>query len=120
MGTTGSVAFMFDQFGVFRLKPEGLDRDELELDLIDNGLEELDDGTNDKGEALLIVRCAREDFGNMQNGLDEKKIEIASSGFEWVPKTTTDLSDEQIDEVLKLVERLEDDDDVQEIFHNLA
>ena len=120
MGTTGSVAFMFDQFGVFRLKPEGLDRDELELELIDHGLEELDDTTNDKGEALLIVRCAREDFGNMQNGLDEKKIEVASSGFEWVPKTTTDLSNEQVDEFLKLVERLEDDDDVQEIFHNLA
>lgn len=120
MGTTGSVAFMFDQFGVFRLKPEGLDRDELELELIDHGLEELDDGLNDKGEQLLIVRCGREDFGNMQNALEGKKIDVASSGFEWVPKTTTDLSDEQVDEVLKLVAKLEDDDDVQEIFHNLA
>jgi len=120
MGTTGSVAFMFDQFGVFRLKPEGLDRDEIELDLIDHGLEELDDGTNDKGEEVLIVRCARENFGNLQNALEEKKIDVASSGFEWVPKTTSELTEEQVDEVLKLIDRLEEDDDVQEIFHNLA
>ena len=120
MGTSGSVAFLFDQFGVFRLKPEGLDRDELELELIDYGLEELDDGFNDKGSPLLIVRCARDEFGNMQNALEEKKVDVASSGFEWVPKTTSDLSNEQVDEVLKLVTKLEDDDDVQEIFHNLA
>ncbi|PRQ01240.1 YebC/PmpR family DNA-binding transcriptional regulator [Enhygromyxa salina] len=120
LGSTGSVAFMFDQFGVFRLDPEGLDRDELELTLIDHGLDQLDDGINDDGDPVLVLRCAREDFGNLQAGLDANKIAVASSGFEWVPKTTTELSDEQTDAVLKLIDRLEQDDDVQVVFHNLG
>jgi YebC/PmpR family DNA-binding regulatory protein len=120
LGSTGSVAFMFDQFGVFRLDPEGLDPDELELELIDHGLEQLDDGINDEGKPVLVLRCAREDFGNLQAGLEAKKIAVASSGFEWVPKTMTELSDEQTDEIIKLIDKLEQDDDVQEVFHNLA
>ncbi|KIG18635.1 YebC-like protein [Enhygromyxa salina] len=120
LGSTGSVAFMFDQFGVFRLDPEGLDRDELELLLIDHGLEQLDDGINDDGDPVLVLRCAREDFGNLQAGLDANKIAVASSGFEWVPKTTTELSDDETDAVLKLIDRLEQDDDVQVVFHNLG
>ncbi|PRP96576.1 putative transcriptional regulatory protein [Enhygromyxa salina] len=120
LGNSGSVAFMFDQLGVFRLDPEGLDRDELELELIDHGLEQLDDGINDDGDPVLILRCAREDFGNLQSGLEAKKIAVASSGFEWVPKTTTELSDEDTDEVLELIDRLEQDDDVQVVFHNLG
>ena len=119
LGTTGSVAFMFQQLGVFRLKPEGLDRDELELSLIDHGLEELLDGTSDEGEALLLARCARDDFGNLQSGLETMKLEPVSSGFEWVPATTTELDEAGMDAVLKLIERLEQDDDVQAVFHNL-
>ena len=120
LGSSGSVAFMFEQFGVFRLKPEGLDREELELELIDHGLEELDDGPNDAGKPLLVVRCARDNFGTLQTELEARKLEVDSSGFEWVPKTVTELPDEAVDEVLKLVARLEEDDDVQEVFHNLA
>lgn len=120
LGSTGSVAFMFDQFGVFRLDPEGLDPDELELELIDHGLESLDDGINDDGKPVMVLRCAREDFGNLQAGLDAKKIAVLSSGFEWVPKTTTELSDDETDAVLKLIDRLEQDDDVQVVFHNLG
>jgi len=120
LGNAGSVSFMFDQLGVFRLKPDGVDRDELELELIDHGLEELADGTNDNGDLLLLIRCARESFGAMQAELESRKIEVDSSGFEWVPKTLTELSDEQVDEVVKLIDRLEQDDDVQEVFHNLA
>ena len=119
LGTTGSVSFMFQQLGVFRLKPEGLDRDELELSLIDHGLEELLEGTSDEGEALLLARCARDDFGNLQSGLETMKLEPVSSGFEWVPATTTDLDETGMDAVLKLIERLEQDDDVQAVFHNL-
>jgi YebC/PmpR family DNA-binding regulatory protein len=120
LGNTGSVSFMFDQFGVFRLNPEGLDRDELELELIDYGLEEMLDGTGEKGEAQLVLRCAREEFGNLQTGLEDRKISVVSSGFEWVPKTTTELGDDEQEAIAKLIARLEDDDDVQEVFHNLG
>jgi YebC/PmpR family DNA-binding regulatory protein len=119
LGATGSVAFMFDQFGAFRISPEGVDQEELELELIDHGLDDIVESQSDDGEPLLVLRCAREDFGNLQAGLEAKGIKVASSGFEWVPKTTTELDDEQADEVLKLIDRLEQDDDVQAVFHNL-
>ena len=120
LGASGSVAFMFDYYGTFRLSPDDVERDELELELIDHGLEELDDGLDDDGKEELILRCAREEFANLQSALDERKIEVKSSGFEWVPKTTTELSEEQLDDVLALISRLEDDDDVQHVFHNLG
>jgi len=119
LGATGSVAFMFDQFGAFRISPEGVDQEELELGLIDHGLDDIVESQSDDGEPLLVLRCAREDFGNLQAGLEANGIKVASSGFEWVPKTTTELDDEQADEVLKLIDRLEQDDDVQAVFHNL-
>jgi YebC/PmpR family DNA-binding regulatory protein len=120
LGNSGSVAFMFDQVGVFRLKPEGVERDELELELIDHGLEDLSDGKDEKDNDVLCLRCARDEFGNLQAALEERKLEVVSSGFEWIPKTTTELSDEQEEDVAKLIERLEEDDDVQQVFHNLA
>lgn len=120
LGASNSVMFMFDQFAVFRLRPEGIVRDELELELIDEGLEQLDDGLDDDGKPVLILRCAREAFGTLQAALDARKLTVVSAGFEWVPKTTTELSDEQTDEVLKLIDRLEQDDDIQKVFHNLG
>ena len=120
MGATGSVSFMFDKFGVFRISPEGIDREELELELIDHGLEEIVEETDEKDEPLLGLRCAFEEFGNLQTALDGRKIEVASSGFVWIPKTETELGEEQMEEVLKLVVKLEDDDDVQDVFTNLA
>ena len=119
LGAEGSVSFMFDRLGVFRLNPEGLDREEMELELIDHGLDEMTDGTGEDGSEQVILRCAFEDFGSLQSALEERKIEPVSSGFEWIPKTTTELSEEQMDEVLKLIARLEDDDDVQTVFHNV-
>ena len=119
LGTNGSVAFMFQQLGVFRLSPEGLDHEELELALIDHGLEELAEGLDDDGKPLLLARCARDDFGNLQSGLEEMKIEPVSSGFEWLPNSTTELDESGMDDVLKLIARLEQDDDVQAVFHNL-
>lgn len=119
LGNSGSVAFMFDQFGVFRLKPDGLERDELELELIDHGLEELIDGEDDDGNPLLVLRGSRESFGELQSALEARKIEAVSSGFEWVPKTTTEVTEAQAEEVAALFDRLEQDDDVQEVFSNL-
>lgn len=120
LGTSGSVSFMFDQFGVFRLSPDGIERDELELELIDHGLEEMLDGQSDEGQPQLVLRCAREAFGELQSGLEAKGLTIVSSGFAWVPKNTMALTDQQMDDVLKLIDRLEQDDDVQEVFHNLG
>jgi YebC/PmpR family DNA-binding regulatory protein len=120
LGSSNSVMFMFDQFGVFRLYPEGIVRDELELELIDHGLEQFDEGIDDEGKPVLILRCAREEFGNLQSALDARKLPIVSAGFEWVAKTTTELEDEQTDAVLKLIDRLEQDDDIQQVFHNLG
>jgi len=121
VGTSGSVAFMFDRMGVFRLRPEDIeDRDEFELEMIDHGLEDMGDGTTDDGTAVVIVRCAFTDFGTMQAGLEAHGIEPVSSESEYVPQNLTELSEEQAEEVLKLVDRLEQDDDVQKVFHNLA
>lgn len=120
LGNSGAVSFLFDQLGAFTIKAEGHDQDELELELIDHGLEELLVGETQDGDPAIILRCAREAFGTMQTALDDKGIEPISSGIEWVPKTETELSDEQAEEVRSLVERIEDDDDVQEVFTTAA
>ena len=111
---------MFDQLAVFRFSPEGVEREELELELIDHGLEEMADGLGDDGSNQLLVRCPRDSFGTMQSALDARGITVLMSGMEWVPRTQTELEDTQVDDVLKLVERLEADDDVQHVFHNLG
>lgn len=125
LGNSGSVAFQFKKMGVFKLKPEGLDADELELELIDAGLEELGEGTSDPDTAgntteVLVLRCAFADFGSLQKALEEKGISPISAELEWIPTTTVSLNDEQSEEVLKLVDKLEQDEDVQKVFHNLA
>lgn len=121
IGTSGSVAFGFTRMGVFRLdKAKIEDPEELELELIDHGLEELGEGTGEDGEALLIVRTALEDFGRMQEGLEAQKVEVVSSGLEFIPQTTVSLDEAQTADVMKLLARLEADDDVQDVFTNLA
>jgi len=119
LGNSGSVSFQFKKMGVFKLNNEGLNQEDLELELIDFGLEELGEGTNDNGEEVLVVRCAFGDFGNMQKALEEKNLNPLSAEVEWIPTTTVELSDEQAQEVLKLVDKLEQDEDVQKVFHNL-
>ena len=106
--------------GVFNLVPEGLDPETLELELIDAGLEEMGEGTTEDGTEVLVVRCGFSDFGNMQKALEEKKITVSSSNLEWIPSTTVELPENQAEEVLKLVAKLEQDEDVQHVFHNLA
>ena len=120
LGNSGSVAFMFTQMGVFRLKPEDVDRDEMELELIDFGLEDISEATDDDGNPLLHFYCGATEFGTLQSKLEELKSPVVSSGFEWVPSTTTELDDEKLEDVLKLIGKLEEDDDVQAIFHNIG
>ena len=119
MGTSGSVSFQFKKMGVFKLKNEGVNPEDLELELIDFGLEELGESTNDTGEEILVIRCAFNDFGNMQKALEEKNIATISAEVEWIPLNLVELGEEESQEVLKLVDKLEQDDDVQKVFHNL-
>jgi YebC/PmpR family DNA-binding regulatory protein len=120
MGTSGSVSFQFTRMGVFRIAPEGLDLESLELDLIDHGLEEMGEGQGEKGEKQVIIRTGFADFGRMQQALEERKIPILSSESEYVPNNVTDLPADQAKEVLELVDNMEQDDDVQKVYHNLA
>jgi len=125
LGNSGSVAFQFKKMGVFRLDPAGLNPEELEFELIDAGLEELGEGTYEPEGAkepmeVLVLRCGFTDFGNLQAALDGKGITPISAEVEWIPATTVSLDDEKAEEVFKLVDKLEQDEDVQKVFHNLA
>jgi len=120
IGNSGSVSFMFDKRGAFRLKPDGLDPEELELELIDHGLEELVESTNDDGDRILVAYCDFTAFGELQAGLETMGIEPESTGLEWIPQNTMELGDEETTAVLGLIDRLEQDDDVQDVFHSLA
>jgi YebC/PmpR family DNA-binding regulatory protein len=119
MAGTGSVAFLFQRMGAFRLNPAGIDAETLELDLIDYGLEEMGESTGEKGEPQLVIRCAFADFGKLQHALEERKISPLSATSEYIPSTTVELPEAEATEVLKLVDLLEQDDDVQNVFHNL-
>lgn len=120
LANSGSVAFQFKRMGVIRLAAEGLDADELAMDLIDHGLDEISDGTSDKGEKLLLLYCNFGDFGQLSRAVEEKGLSPVSSESEYVPSQTVELSDDAVTEVLELIDRLEQDDDVQKVFHNLA
>jgi YebC/PmpR family DNA-binding regulatory protein len=120
LGNSGSVSFQFKKMGVFRLKPEGLNMEELEFELIDHGLEELGESTDENGNDILVLRCGFTEFGNMQKALEEKGITPISAELEWIPTTTVPLNDAQAEDVSKLIEKLEQDDDVQKVFHNMG
>lgn len=120
MGTTGSVNFMFQRQGVFRISPEGIDSDSLELELIDHGLVALEQGEGEKGEPQLLVRCAFTDFGGMQTALEGRKLAVISSQSEYVAQTLTELPEDKANEVMELVAALESDDDVQNVYTNLG
>ncbi len=114
LGTSGSVEFMFDHTCNFRIEAAGIDPEELELEMIDFGAEEVfvdDDG--------ILIYAPFESFGDIQKELESRGIEILSSGFERIPQVTKALSEEQIADVEKLLERIEEDDDVQNVYHTM-
>jgi YebC/PmpR family DNA-binding regulatory protein len=119
LGNSGSVSFQFKKMGTFKLKPEGRSPDELELELIDFGLEEMGESTGENNEPVLVLRTAFNDFGIMQKALEEKNIIPISAESEWIPINTVELPESQAQEVLKLVDKLEEDEDVQKVFNNL-
>ncbi len=120
LGNSGSVSFQFKKMGVFKLNPKGLNIEELEFELIDAGLEEMGEGAGENGEEVLVLRTAFGDFGNMQKALEEKNITPISAEVEWIATTTVELPEDQAQDVLKLVDKLEQDEDVQKVFHNLS
>lgn len=114
LGTSGSVVFMFDHTCNFRINAEGLDPDEIELEFIDYGAEEVfadEDG--------ILIYAPFESFGAIQAAIEAKGIEILSSGFERIPQVTKALTPEQAADVEKLLEKLDDDDDVQNVYHTM-
>lgn len=120
LGTSGSVAFLFDQFGIFVVEAGSADRDELELELIDAGLERLEDDVNEDGKDVWVIYCGRDSFAAMQSALEARQLNVISSAMTWVPKTTTTLGDAEREEIEDLIEKLEEDDDVQAVYCNLA
>jgi YebC/PmpR family DNA-binding regulatory protein len=123
LGTEGSVAFQFRRMGVFRLSPEALagkDLDTLELELIDHGLEEMGEGTADKGEPQIVIRGAFTDFGKLQAAIEARGIAVQSADSEYVAQNRVSLPEDEATQVLELVDALEQDEDVQRVFHNLG
>ena len=114
LGTSGSVEFMFDHTCNFRVNAEGLDPEELELEMIDFGAEAVfvdDDG--------ILIYASFESFGAIQKELESREIEILSSGFERIPQVTKELSEDQVADIEKLLEKIEEDDDVQNVYHTM-
>ena len=120
LGTAGSVAFQFRKMGVFRLNPEGIDQDDLELYLMDHGLDEMGDSTDDKGEPQIVARCEFNEFGHMQEALEKRGIHPISATHEYICTTPIELPEAQATEVLQLVDALEQNDDVQNVYHSLV
>jgi YebC/PmpR family DNA-binding regulatory protein len=115
LGTSGSVAFGFTRMGEFKVKNTGQNLEDLELELIDFGLEEI----GEDSEGNIIIRTAFAEFGNMAKALDDRKIDVVTAELTRIPTTTVELSEEQANDVLKLVDKLEQDEDVQKVYHNL-
>jgi YebC/PmpR family DNA-binding regulatory protein len=115
LGTSGSVAFTFNRMGEFKVKNGGLNTEDLELELIDFGLEEI----GEDAEGNIIIRTAFNEFGNMNKALEEKGIEVITAELTRIPANTVELGEDEANEVLKMVDKLEQDEDVQKVYHNL-
>ncbi len=114
LGKTGSLDFIFTRKGIFKVATEGVDIEELELELIDYGA---DDIYEHEGE--IIVETAFTDFGTMQKALEEKGLNVITAELQRIPNTRTELTDEQAEEIENLIEKIEEDDDVQAVYHNM-
>ncbi|HPY67151.1 MAG TPA: YebC/PmpR family DNA-binding transcriptional regulator [Bacteroidales bacterium] len=114
LGTNGSLSFLFDSKGIFTIKNEGIDAEEMGLEMIDAGAEDFE-----VDDEIITITCPKENFGNVSKKLGEMGIEPEESGLKRVPNTTKTLDIESAKKVLKFIEVLEDDDDVQNVYHNL-
>jgi YebC/PmpR family DNA-binding regulatory protein len=113
LGTNGSVAFMFEHKSHFKIAAGEIDVEEFELEMIDFGVEEI---FKDDEEDVIMLYGPFEEFGNISRGLDEKSLEILESGTEYIPTDTKELNEEEQKDIEKLLERLDEDDDVQNVY----
>jgi transcriptional/translational regulatory protein YebC/TACO1 len=115
LGNSGSLSFIFDRKGVFRIDKANLPNyEEIELELIDFGLESMDIEDQE-----ILIYTAFGDFGKMQKALEERNVVVTKAALERIPNSFAEVNEEQIDEILELVEKIEEDDDVQAVYHNL-
>lgn len=121
LGKTGSLDFIFQRKSIFRFTVgDDVDLEELELELIDGGLEELYVEADEEGNDVVVAQTSFEDFGNMQRLLEEKGIEVKSAQLERIALSHTEVSEEGAGDVLKLIDKIEEDDDVQAVYHNMG
>lgn len=117
LGTNGSVSFMFEHKVMFKIEAGTLNKDDLELELIDFGLEEIN---HDEETNQYIIQTAFTDFGKMQSALEERKINVIETSKVYIPTTTKELTPEQEAEVMAMIEKMEEDDDIEAVYHNIA
>ena len=119
LGKTGSLDFIFNRKSIFRFLPGEKDLEELEFDLIDAGLEELYLEADEEGNDIAVVQTAFEDFGKMQKALEDHGVEVKSAKLERIALSTKAVTEEEAADVFKLIDKLEEDDDVQVVYHNM-
>jgi len=117
LGTNGSVSFMFDHIVLFKIDAKGLGKDDLELELIDYGLEDI---SLDEEHNQFIIQVQFNDFGRMQSALEERKIDVLETSKTYIPTSTKELTPEQEAEVMAMIEKMEEDDDIEAVYHNIA
>jgi len=115
LGTSGSLDFMFDRKGVFKIAPDGVNLEELELELIDYGADDIQ-----PEEEAIYIYTQFSDFGAMNKALEERGVNVISAEFQRIPTTTVQLTEEQEEAVMTLIDKLEEDDDVQAVYHTVA
>lgn len=114
LGTTGSLEFIFDRKGVFTIPSAGVSRDNFELTLIEAGADDIVEQDDD-----IIAYTSFADFISVQRALEQANITVTSAEIRRIPNNTVTLTDEQAEDIIKLIDKLEDDDDVQNVFHNM-
>lgn len=121
LGVSGSVDYMFERKANFKVEAsDSFDIEELELELIDFGLEEIKtEKDEEKDVDFVVFSCSFEDFGNLQKGLEENELEVKESELVRIPTHTKKLEEDQVEDVIKLIDKMEDDDDVINVFHNM-
>lgn len=117
LGTNGSVSYMFEHKAIFKIDATGLNKDDLELDLIDFGLEEIN---HDEENNYFIIQTAFSDFGKMQQAIEERKLNLIESSKIYIPTTFKELTPEQEADVMAMIEKMEEDDDIEAVYHNIA
>lgn len=119
LGNAGSLSFLFDKMSMFKFPANNIDKDELELELIDFGMTDMEVDTDDDGNEHITIYANFTDFANMNKALEEKGIVTDEAKTVYIPNDTKEVSDEEAEDVIKLIERLEEDDDVLAVYTNM-